>query len=42
MRLIWAACAAAACIAAMAATQVAEFPMVVVIVSILTMVVSWL
>jgi hypothetical protein len=42
MRAIWVLCAAAACIAAMAATQAAEFPTVVVIVSVLTMVVSWL
>jgi hypothetical protein len=42
MRAIWALCAAAACIAAMAATQVAEFPTVIVVVSVLTMVVSWL
>jgi hypothetical protein len=42
MRVIWAICAAAACITALAATQAAEFPVVVVIVSVLTMVVSWL
>jgi uncharacterized protein (DUF983 family) len=42
MRAIWAMCAAAACITAMAAAQAADFPMVVVIMSVLTMVVSWL
>ena len=42
MKAVWALCAAAACIAALAATQTADFPMVVVIVSVLTVVVSWL
>jgi hypothetical protein len=42
MRVIWAVCVAAACIAALAATQAAEFPTVVVVMAVLTMVVSWL
>jgi hypothetical protein len=42
MRAIWGVCVAAACITALAVTQSAEFPTVVVVMAVLTMVVSWL
>lgn len=42
MRMIWAMCATAACMVGLAATQAAYFPVVVVIASVLTMVLSWL
>jgi hypothetical protein len=42
MRTIWTLCAAAACVAALAATQTTEFPLMLVLIAVLTMVVSWL
>ena len=42
MRTVWALCAAAVCVIALAATQTTQFPLVVVLVAVLTMVVSWL
>ena len=42
MRAIWAMCAAATCVVALAATQTTEFPVLVVLIAVLTMMVSWL
>ena len=42
MRTIWALCAAAACVVALEATQTTEFPLLIVLMAVLTMVVSWL
>jgi hypothetical protein len=42
MRAVWAICAAVACVVALAATQTTDFPLLVVLIAILTMVVSWL
>lgn len=42
MRAIWAMCACAAGLAALAATQAADFPVAVVLTAVLTMVIGWL
>ena len=42
MRAIWAVCACAVCLTALAATQMADFPIVVVITAVLTMALTWL
>lgn len=42
MRPIWTIYAAAACVVALAATQAAESPLILVLVAVFTIVVSWL
>lgn len=42
MKAIWAICACAGCVTALAATQVADFPVFVVLTAVLTMALTWL
>lgn len=42
MRAIWAVCVCAACVIALAATQAADFPILVVLTAVLTMALTWL
>jgi len=42
VRAIWTLCACAACLTALAALQSADFPVVVVLTAVLTMVLTWL
>ena len=42
MRAIWAICACAACVTALAATRIADFPILVVLTAVLTMALTWL
>jgi len=42
MKAIWAICACAACVTALAAAQMADFPILVVLTSVLMMALTWL
>jgi hypothetical protein len=42
VRAIWAICACAACLTGLAAAQLADFPILVVLTAVLTMVLTWL
>lgn len=42
MRVLWTICACAACLAGLAATQSADFPIVVIVTALVTLVLTWL
>ena len=42
MRAIWTLCACAACLTALAAAQMADFPVLVVLTAVLTLALTWL
>ena len=42
MRAIWALCACAACVTALAVAQIADFPVLVVLTAVMTMALTWL
>jgi hypothetical protein len=42
MRAIWAICACAVCVIALAAAQMADFPILIVLTAVLTMALTWL
>jgi hypothetical protein len=42
MKIIWAMCTCAACVTALAATRSADFPILVVLTAVLTLVLGWL